>query len=59
MQDEWKNGEIRFTIPSRMDWLGLVDKVVSEKRDSRDNPINKVEMKVRLTKRQPIGPSGD
>jgi len=39
--------------------MDIVDKIAALKRDSQDNPIDKVEMKVRLIKREPVGPSAD
>jgi len=39
--------------------MDVVNKIAALKRDRGDNPIDKVEMKVSLVKRQPVGPSAD
>ena len=39
--------------------MDVVDKIAALKRDDRDNPVDKVEMRVRLSERQLVGPSAD
>jgi peptidyl-prolyl cis-trans isomerase B (cyclophilin B) len=39
--------------------MDVVDKIAAVSRDRQDNPIDKIEMRVRLINREPVGPSGD